>query len=255
MHRKLISQIYVLALAFLIGVANRSFGQECPSPSTTGPSIPSQVRTLEGRLVFHDDIRGWFELRLKTPQCGQTSIQLLPVENNSVKLQIIRGCIVKSSGPIDFSSTGYYSSDVFQDVQKIEPIGPCLKQTPFPVHAEVKPDKYISAYTVDMRINYTPGDHPIVFRVRSGRRELRPWQAYAHYMLTGGFVLYGFCGEGFVIDTVFGTPQANPSHFGDPGSSDDMAAFDPESAAQSGKRDLRLGYTCVREPLQDHHTP
>jgi hypothetical protein len=98
-----------------------------------------------------------------------------------------------------------------------------------------------------MHVNYEPGDHPIVFRVTSAGKELRPWQAYASYSLTGGFVLYGHCGDGFVVDGVFGTPEAHPGHFDDPRSAGDMAAFDPESASAAGKKDLQLGYTCVRE--------
>jgi hypothetical protein len=97
-----------------------------------------------------------------------------------------------------------------------------------------------------MHVDYGPGDHPIVFHVRSGKRDLRPWQAYASYMLTGGFVLYGLCGQGFVVDKVYGTPAARPSHFDEPRDPGDMAEFDPETAAQSGKTDLHLGYSCVR---------
>jgi len=65
-------------------------------------------------------------------------------------------------------------------------------------------------------------------------------------MLTGGFVLYGYCGKGFAVDKVFGTKEASPSHFTERGDSGDAAAFDPEGAAESGKKDLNLGYTCVR---------
>ena len=97
-----------------------------------------------------------------------------------------------------------------------------------------------------MNVNYRPGDHPIKFRVSSGGQELRPWQAYADYMLTGGFVLYGLCGKGFVIDRVFGTPAARSGHADDPLTPEDMATFDPESAAQAGEWDLHLGYTCLR---------
>jgi|ERR1035437_160768 hypothetical protein len=97
-----------------------------------------------------------------------------------------------------------------------------------------------------MHVDYEPGDHPVVFRVLSSGKELRPWQEYASYFLTGGFVLYGYCGEGFVVDKVFGTPQATPQHFEEPHSPDDAAIFDPESAATAGKKDLHLGYTCVR---------
>jgi hypothetical protein len=118
---------------------------------------------------------------------------------------------------------------------------------PFPDYSKTKPDKSIRKYQVDMHINYASGDDPIIFRVSTAGKGLSPWQAYASYWLTGGFVLYGRCGEGFVVDKVFGTPQANPSHFDEPRNPDDMAAFDPGSAAASGRTDLHLGYTCVRK--------
>jgi hypothetical protein len=82
--------------------------------------------------------------------------------------------------------------------------------------------------------------------VSSGGKELRPWQAYASYQLTGGYVLYGRCAGGFFVDRVFGTTDAHPEHLFEPRISGDMAMFDPENAAASGKRDLSLGYTCVR---------
>lgn len=75
---------------------------------------------------------------------------------------------------------------------------------------------------------------------------MRPWQAYASYMLTGDFVLYGFCGDGFVVDKVFGTRETSPGHFDEPRTPGDMASFDPVNAAQLGKWDLHLGYTCIR---------
>jgi hypothetical protein len=127
-------------------------------------------------------------------------------------------------------------------VDQIEPVGACARQSPFPAYSKAKPSSSIRGYKVDMYVNYRPGDHPIIFRASSAGRTLRPWQAYVSYSLTGGFVLYGHCGEGFVVDKVFGTPEARPSNF-----DDDMAAFDPESAAAAGKKDLHLGYTCVRK--------
>jgi hypothetical protein len=208
--------------------------------------VPSEVRTLEGLLVFHDDIRKWFELRLDEPQCGQASIQLSQGERGGTPMEVLRGCRVRSRGAIDFSSTGYYSLGMHQDVQVIETIGACTRQPPFPDYSKAKPDKAIRAYRVDMHVNYGPGDHPIVFRVTSADKELQPWQAYASYSLTGGFVLYGHCGDGFVVNEVFGTPEVHPGHFDDSRSSGDMAMFDPESAAAAGKKELQLGYTCVR---------
>jgi hypothetical protein len=150
--------------------------------------------------------------------------------------------------PIDFSPTGYYSLDVYQAVVEIEPVGVCTQKPLFPDYSKATPDPALSEYQVDMHIDYVSGDHPIVFRVSSGGKELKPWQTYASYMFTGGFVLYGYCGKGFAVDKVFGTPQANPSYLDGAGSSDDAATFDPERAASSGKTDLHLGYTCIREP-------
>jgi hypothetical protein len=237
----------VLALAFVNCTGTPALAQQCPQTNPTGHTVASEVRTLEGRLIFHDGIREWFELKLDQPQCEQTSIQLIPGGDDWTPLEVLRGCRVRSKGALNFSRTGYYSLDTYQSVEQIEPVGACTQQAPFPDYSKAKPDKSIRGYRVDMHVNYRPGDHPIIFRVSSAGQELQPWQAYANYMLTGGFVLYGHCGEGFVVDKVFGTPQAKPSHFDEPRTSDDMAAFDPESAAASGKKDLHLGYTCIRK--------
>jgi hypothetical protein len=235
----------ILALA----ITTAADGQQCPQASTTGPPTASEVRKLEGALVYHDDIRKWFELKLDAPQCGQASIQLIRATLDDWRpLEVLRGCRVRSSGSVDFSSTGYYSLEMYQDVVEIEAIGACDKQLPLPDYSDVKPDETVRKYRVDMHVDYRPGDHPIIFRVTSGGKELQPWQAYASYMLTGGFVLYGLCGEGFFVDKVFGTSQAKPEHSEEPRTPDDMAMFDPEGAAASGVTDLHLGYTCVRNP-------
>ncbi len=230
-------------LAVLLATCSAALAQQCPKASKDGPSVPSEVRTLEGKLIFHDGVRKWFELKLDQPQCEQASIQLVP---NGSELQVLRGCRVKSTGQIDFSPTGYYSLDTYQGADRIEPVGACERQPPFPDYSQAKPDKSIRQYRVDMDINYD-GEHPIIFRVTSAGKELHPWQAYASYLLTGGFVLYGHCGDGFVVDKVFGTREAKPSHFDEPRTSSDMAMFDPETAADSGKKHMHLGYTCIRE--------
>jgi hypothetical protein len=234
-----------LAVALVACTAATAAAQRCPQNSTTGPTIASEVQTLEGRLIFHEGIREWFELKLDQPQCGQTSIEL---SDDSTALEVLRGCRVRSRGAIDLSSTGYYSLDTYQAVVQVEPVGTCKRQLPLPDYSNARPDKRVPEYRVDMLLDYEPGDHPITFRVSSAGKELRPWQAYASYMLTGGFVLYGDCAEGFVVDKVFGTRQANPSHFDLPRTSSDHAMFDPESAAASGKTHMRLEYTCARMP-------
>jgi hypothetical protein len=211
-----------------------------------GVSADSSPRTLEGQLVYHDGIRQWFELKLDKPQCGQTSIQLVRIESKWQTLVVLRGCHVRSTGKIYDSPTGYYSLDLAQDVMAIEPRGECKLQPPFPDYSKAKPDPAVQRYRVEMLVDYTSGDHPIQFHVTSSDRELRPWQAYASYWLTGGFVLYGKCADGFTVGDVTGPPSANPRHFTGQGEPGDMATYDPESAAEAGIRQQDLGYTCIK---------
>jgi hypothetical protein len=238
----------IAIMLILMCFGSPAFAQQCPAVSRSGADAPSEVQTSTGRLVYHDDIRKWFELKLDKPKCGEHSLQLVPSGGNWTLLETLRGCRVQTAGRISYSPTGYYSLDLYQDANPIRPIGNCLRKRALPDFSMARPDPNVRAYTVEMHVNYGPGDHPIIFHVRSAGRELKPWQAYASYMLTGGFVLYGFCAEGFVVDKVFGTPAARPGHFDDPRTPFDSAMFDPETAASLGKRDLRLGYTCIRQP-------
>lgn len=235
----------LLSFALTVAAVASLSGQACPKPSESGPSVPSELRSLEGQLVFHDDIRGWFELKMDQQQCGQSSIQLTSSVSGGKPLQVLRGCRVRSRGVIDLSPTGSYTLDMYQDVQAVEAVGTCERQLPFPDYSKAKPDKAVRSYRVEMHVDFEPGDHPVEFRVTNAGKELHPWQAYASYYLTAGFVLYGHCSDGFFVDKVFGTPEAHPGHFDEPGTSDDMAMFDTGSLGGAGKNDLHLGYTCV----------
>ncbi len=97
------------------------------------------------------------------------------------------------------------------------------------------------------------GSHPIHFRVSQTDKALRPWQAYASYLLTGGFLLYGSCADGFVVDKVFGTPEANPAHFEEARSPTDMAMFDLDSrVGQEGPRfGIHLRPALITEPVPE----
>ncbi|MFL6800426.1 MAG: hypothetical protein ACJ8EQ_01480 [Sphingomicrobium sp.] len=231
-----LSALVVAPLVVTCG-ASRASAQQC-SRASSGAAAPSQVQTLEGRLVYRNDIRQWFELKLDKPTCGESSIQLVPANGQWERLEILRGCRVNVTGQIDYSPTGYYSRELYQDASRVRPVGRCVKQPRLPDYSKARPAKNVRAYRVEMQVDYRPGDHPIAFHVRSGRRELRPWQAYATYTLTGSFVLYGQCAEGFVVARVWGTKSARPGHFTERGSSDDMATFDPESAAELGVHNL-----------------
>jgi len=217
-------------------------------------AIPPQVQTLSGQLVYHDGIRKWSELERDRAQSGRSSIQLVPAIADSrqsevwKQIEVLRGCRVRTNGATFLSpiNDDYYSLDITQSVQHIESIGTCTSKPPIHVKSNGKTDKNIQDYKVDMLVNYSPGDHPVVFHVTSAGKELQPWQAYASYTPPSHFVLYGRCGDGFVIGKVFGIPEAKPSRV----LRDSMyvAMFNSESAVSSGNTDLHFGYTCLREP-------
>lgn len=232
--------------------------QQGSSSLANEPDVPF---TLSGQLIYHDGIRKWFELKLDRARFGQRSIQLVSWGQDWKQIQVLRGCRVRSKGPVFLSPLGdyHYSLKTTQSVQHIESVATCTLKPLIQVDPREKPDKSVRDYRVDMRVNSLPGDHPVVFRVTSAGKELQPSTSYADYSLEpwtsyvtsklpSGSALYGTCGEGFVIDEVFGTPQASPSHLTESRYSLDMAMFNLERAGSSGNTDLHLGYTCVRRP-------
>jgi hypothetical protein len=136
----------LLACALVVLAAALAAGQTCPKSSEAGSGVHSEVRKLEGQLVFHDGIRKWFELRLDQSQCGQASIQLVQGERAGTPMEVLRGCRVRSEGALDLSSTGYFSLEVFQDVKAIDSVGKCERQPPFPDYSKAKPDRAIREY-------------------------------------------------------------------------------------------------------------
>lgn len=245
--------LITVALLLFVCAALSARGQQCPKENPNGPSHPSETRTLEGQLIYHDGIRKWFELKLDRPECGQESVQLLQrggawVPSNPALLETLRGCHIRTKGVLALPSTGYYTLDLYQNVEDVEPVDECMKQPPFPDFSKAKPDKSIRNYRVEMTIDYTQADHPIFFRVTSVGKELQPWQVYASYFLTGGYVLYGDCAKDFAVDRVFGDSEASPQHFVERGDPNDSAMFGPDDTDGVVNKKLHLGYTCMRKP-------
>jgi hypothetical protein len=240
-YGSLAMRVALFAVVLCFGSIRLASAQSCPKENPHGPSIMSSAQTLSGQLVYHNGLRQWLGLQLDSPVCSQKEIQLLPAEEDRPHqqvLNVLRGCRVSTHGPLDISGTGYYSTDIFQTVDKIEAAPGCIRQPAFPDYSKAKPDPSIHSYRVSMRIDY-PGDR-ITISVRSGDRVLTPWLAYADYLLTGGFVFYAHCADGFDLTKFSGTPAAKPDLIAG------NLAFDPESAAQRHVTHLRLDYTCRR---------
>ena len=245
------TRVILIVSAILLCASVVALGQHCPEESSNDPSQPQESTSLVGRLIYHDGLRKWFELKLDRQACGQPSIELFPERSanhssHSLALETFKDCRVRTEGVLGFAVSGYYTLDINQSVEKIEPIGKCVRRPPFPDYLNAKPDRSVRRFRVDLTIDYKQADRPIFFRVTSDGRVLQPWQAYASYFLTGGYVLYGHCAEGFIVDRVFGDSAASPEHFEARGDPDDAAMFGPSETAAVGKEKLSLGYTCVR---------
>jgi hypothetical protein len=220
---------------------SKAFAQDCPKNDPNGPSIPSSVQQFEGFVEYHDSIRQWSDLRLHSPVCGSRKIQLLDDDvGNTAAISRYRNCRVRVSGKLDIPGTVYYSESLFLVVESVRSIGVCVLKRSLPVQFSGSPGSNTNRYRVTMRIDYRPHGGPVAVTVRSGYKSLTPWQKYASYMLTGGFVFYGRCADDFSMSNVSATREAYL------GVTDDVAALDPETAAIKHVRILHLSFTCSR---------
>jgi hypothetical protein len=236
--------------AFLVG-SGVSQAQDCPREKPDGPYVESASRTLVGRVVFHNDLRQWLSLEVDEPVCGERVIELFADgggggfevdQRNSRELERFRGCRVKSMGTLGIPGTGYYSAHLFQNVEKIEPEAGCVRQPAFPDCSKAKPKQGVRSYRVSMWFDYMAPQGPVHATVMSGQQRLGPWQAYASYWLTGGFVFYAHCADDFTMSRLSGTRAAKP----DATVMENWAELDPETAADKGVRRIRLSFTCRR---------
>jgi hypothetical protein len=152
-------------------------------------------------------------------------------------------------GPLGIPGTGYYSAELYQNADKIEPAQDCVLKPHLPDYSKAKPAPSVRTYRVSMRIDYQARGGHIVVTAQSGGKTLTPWQAYASYWLTGGYVFYALCAEGFDLTHFTGTPEMKPWLV------DNHIATDPEGAAQKNVTHLRLDYTCRRDPNESVSSP
>ncbi len=247
----------LFAVTLLLTAFRPAIAQSCPKENPNGPSIESDPQTITGKVVYHDEIRQWFGLQLDSPVCGvDKEIQLLQGggafevdEGNAYAIEVFRGCRVTVRGALGIPGTGYYSAELYQNADKIEPAKDCVLKPHLPDYSKAKPDSSIRSYRVAMQINYQARGGHIVVTAESGARALTPWQAYASYWLTGGYVFYANCADDFDLTHFAGTPETKPWLI------DNYIAMDPESAAQKHVTHLRLDYTCRRDAKQKVPSP
>ena len=235
-----------LGVGMMVAVCAGAGAQACPRESTTGPSVDSAVMSLRGLVVYHDDLRQWFELRVNNAVCGTRTIQLVEGEAGPKgQLEQLRGCQVEAKGRLSIPATGYYSAELYLSPESLAGLEGCRKKALLPDYSKLHPAPDLRAYRVTMRVHYGYSGPPMVAVVTAGRR-MTPWQEYASYTLTGGFVFYGMCAAGFEVWNGHGTRAANAGQLEPPGEPADFAMMDPETAAERGVRWLTLRYDCGR---------
>ncbi|HXB62795.1 MAG TPA: hypothetical protein VNU94_08110 [Acidobacteriaceae bacterium] len=175
--------------------------QNCPADSgeLTTPS------SLQGTIAYHHELRDWIGLKLQQPACGQNEIQLTFSDTAGYKhAETLRGCSVAVTGSLDESPTGYYSTDFFIVDSYIEPAPNCQPQPPIVYPSASKIPASIKSYSVTATI---PADNePIRIRARRTDQDkafLSPGEAYIQTRLTGGYVLYALCANGFTTTSFF----------------------------------------------------
>jgi len=238
---------FVMALMLAFLSTGRLTAQECPPENSEGPLLESGLRAIKGEVIFHNGIRRWVELKPSSKVCGTQSIQLFTGGGgafavgggNSLDLERYRGCRVEVQGRLGTAGTGYYSAPIYMNVEKKKVVGSCSLKPQIPTYWNAKPQRGIRRYRVAMSIR-PGGDGAVIARVTAMGRELRPWQAYARYMLNGDLVFSGSCADGYAMTHMRATPVASL------GQMDDSAALDFERAAEHNVWNLYLDFTCSR---------
>ncbi len=110
------------------------------------------------------------------------------------------GCVVSVTGSIGLSSTGYYSRDMYIDDARIQPDPSCRRVAvpPDPAKARIAPG--VRSYNATVKIDLSKMTKPMegkAWRTDGSTATLNPWQAYVDPQLTGGYVLWVSCREGF----------------------------------------------------------
>lgn len=191
----------IWVLLFLMLGAQALAAQNCPDDSgkLTAPS------SLQGTIAYHHELRDWIGIKLQRPACGQNEIQLTFSDATGYKhAETLRGCDVTITGSLDESPTGYYSTDLFIVDSHIELAPSCQPQPPITYPGNAKIPTSIKSYSVTATI---PADNgPIRIRARKtyqNKAPLSPGEAYIQTRLTGGFVLYAICADGFTTTSFF----------------------------------------------------
>jgi hypothetical protein len=178
-----------------------------------------EVSSLHGKLIYHEDLWQWHELKLDNKTCDSESVEVFSGKIDEKQAHRYRNCSVTITGRLFFPNAGSALSLAI-DADKIQPDRDC-KPHPVDDLSKVPIPKTVRDYIVTIQVDYINSHTDVKIRQSAqGTTLLTPWQAYASYYLTGGRTVIWFdCAEGFDVIKASQIPKHNdeaiPSVHGD----------------------------------------
>jgi hypothetical protein len=205
------------AISMVAAASIPAVGQNCPDPGTWKPSAAAS--TLHGVLTYHDELRQWLGLKLGKGTCGENEIELVFHESKDWReAEALRDCEATVIGRLFYSGTGYYSAAMAMADPAVAPDETCQ---PHAVNTDpgLAPRKQdIRNFVAEIVVDYQNKAHVAVrvWKDRHRESELKPWQAYVNYELTGSRdVIWFGCTDGFEIKQISQTPKPKGGPFQD----------------------------------------
>ena len=229
-------------LLFTLAIAvSAAAAQTCPREKPN--NLPdAEIRTLHGRVIIHNGLRYWIELKPDRPICGHASVWLIDAsskvdDSEKIAFEAMRDCTVTVSGRLGLSPTGY-STPMYMSVDRKQPDQNCVLQSTVPItYGEAFTQ--VNRYRVHMIIDYN-GEGSVTATATAGSRLLQPWYAYAPYFILGDPVIRIRCAAGHNVSHISVTRGSQPFV------ADNYININLESAAQKGIWKTHVDYTCSR---------
>lgn len=184
--------------------------QACPEHDGNGFAEAAMASTLHGTLQVHNDLRHWLGLKLDATVCKKDEVQLIFSKSASRReAETMRGCTVTGTGKLFESPTAYYSEELAVADAELKPDPSCHRTPAEPDPSTISIPGTLKSYRASINVDYQGKGH-VEVRVWPGKSEsvqLKPWQTYVRYTLTGGQdVIWFNCQKDFSIKDITQTP-------------------------------------------------
>lgn len=219
----LLRAIVVLA-ALLCPASYLTYAQSCPvkrTPKRVDSAYdngiePSSKQPIVGTVIFHQDLWDWFSFRAEKPLCGQTEFEFMSFSASPrsfrKELEALRNCHKTTvTGTLFFPSDGEKAGALRLQPETIV-ADPSCRRLPELLHSDqLQPRADVTRYRVIATVTLA-GKESVRFSVRSGSRQLAPWQAYVTRPFEHNSY-FASCGTGFLVTDVSSKPEAASQSF------------------------------------------